>query len=236
MIAQGTDGCSRGFLMEGVMAGDNMLDFVDLAKSAVERSPSLIDWIRSWSESNLVPLSPEGWFEKGHGMAGGAKDDRGVWIPAHVSKGHTFLWTPPPAAADVALEELCKARHKRTDTYHVVAIPRLMQPRWRRLFNKVCDFTFAVSPGSSFWPDAMFEPLWVGVVLPFTHHRPWCLKRAPKLVEMGRDLREVLPESEAKARNILCQLWSLPRRLATMPEHMASGVLHMPRPRKVSHC
>jgi hypothetical protein len=28
-------------------------------------------------------------------------------------KPGTFLWAPPPAAADAALEELCKARHKR---------------------------------------------------------------------------------------------------------------------------
>ena len=36
MIAQGTDGCSRGSLMEGVMAGEDMLSFVDLGQSAVE--------------------------------------------------------------------------------------------------------------------------------------------------------------------------------------------------------
>jgi len=229
MIAQGTDGCSRGFLMEGVMAGDNMLDFVDLAKSAVERSPSLIEWIRSWSVADLKPLSPEGWFEEGHGISGGTKDRRGVWIPNHMPKGRTFLWTPPPAAADVALEELCKARHKRTDTYHVVAIPRIMQPRWRRLFNKVCDFTFSVSPGPSFWPDGMFEPLWVGIVLPFTHHRPWCLKRAPKLLSMARELREVLRSGDGEGRDVLRQLFDLPKRIAPLSERVASGVLHMPR-------
>ena len=31
MIAQGRDGCSRGSLMEGVIAGADMLSFVDLA-------------------------------------------------------------------------------------------------------------------------------------------------------------------------------------------------------------
>ena len=43
MIAQGTDGCSRGSLMEGVMAGKDMLSFVDLAKLRVERHPALLD-------------------------------------------------------------------------------------------------------------------------------------------------------------------------------------------------
>ena len=43
MIARGTDGCSRGFLMEWVMAGQDMLHFVDLAKSAVEQHPGVLD-------------------------------------------------------------------------------------------------------------------------------------------------------------------------------------------------
>ena len=45
-IAQGTDGCSHGYLMEGVMVGKEMLSFVDLAKSAIDRCPKLLDWIR----------------------------------------------------------------------------------------------------------------------------------------------------------------------------------------------
>ncbi len=36
MIAQGTDGLSRGIYLEGVMAGDSMLSFINLAKSALE--------------------------------------------------------------------------------------------------------------------------------------------------------------------------------------------------------
>ena len=61
MIAQGIDGCSRGSLMEGVMAGKDMLAFVDLEKSDVECSPTLLDWIRGWTGSTgLEPLTPEG--------------------------------------------------------------------------------------------------------------------------------------------------------------------------------
>jgi hypothetical protein len=126
------------------------------------------------------------------------------------------------------MEELSKARHKRTDTFHLVAIPRLMAPRWRRLFNKVCDFSFVVSPGTSFWPEGMFEPLWVGIILPFTHHRPWCLKRAPLLVEMGVELRRLLPESEASAGTLLRKLCNLPKRLSSVPKRVACGMLHMP--------
>jgi hypothetical protein len=84
MILQGTDGCSRGSLMEGVMAGADMLTFVDLARGGVDRHPELLDWIRTWTQSPLlVPLTPEGWFEEGHGITGGEMDSRGVWIPRH---------------------------------------------------------------------------------------------------------------------------------------------------------
>jgi hypothetical protein len=67
-----------------------------------------------------------------------------------------LLWA---AVVDVAMEELLKSRHKRTDLFHVVVIPRLMAPRWRRLFNKVCDFSFVVLPGPSFWPLDMYKHL-----------------------------------------------------------------------------
>ena len=229
MIAQGTDGCSRGSLMEGVMAGFDMLSFVDLARTALQRCLGLLDWLRAWTgRPALKALTPEGWFDEGHGVTGWAKDAHGVWMPKHGPRWQLFLWAPPPAVADAALEELLKARHKRTDTFHVVVIPRLMLPRWRRLFLKVCDFTFELSPKFSFWPPAMYEPLWVGVVLPFTHHRPWCLKRAPVLVEIGVRLREVLASGQGDGRDLLRKLLSLPERLAAVSDGVARGMLHVP--------
>ena len=235
MIAQGTDGCSRGTLLEGVMAGQNMLSFVDLDKSAIERFPPLLGWIRDWTgNADLAPLRPEGWFEKGHGIVGGEKDSNGVWIPRHGPKGQTFLWAPPPAVADAVLEELLTARHKRTDTFHVVAVPRLMLPRWRRLFHKACDFSFEVPAGHRFWPDTLFEPLWVGVLLPFHRFQPWSLKASPVLVELGGDLRRLLSAGDFDGRDVLRKLWRLPRRLAALPERLARGVLRLPRRGNVS--
>ena len=139
-----------------------------------------------------------------------------------------FLWTPPLAAADDALEELCKARHKQADTFHVVAIPCLMNTRWRRLFKKVSDFTFSVSPGTLFWPTDMYEPLWVGIVLRFTHHRPWCFKQAPLLVALGRDLRAILTSCESDAMNLLSKLLQLPRWIAPVLGLLACGMLCVP--------
>ena len=42
MISQGTDGCSSGFLLEGVVACNNMLNLDDLGKDAMECHPSLL--------------------------------------------------------------------------------------------------------------------------------------------------------------------------------------------------
>ncbi len=72
MIAQGTDGGSRGSLLEGVLSGKPILDFVDLGKSAVERHHPLLEWIREWTnDPTLCPLTPEEWFVEGHGICGG---------------------------------------------------------------------------------------------------------------------------------------------------------------------
>jgi hypothetical protein len=96
MIAQGMDGYSRGSLMEGVMAGADMLTFVDLARSGVERHPLLLDWVCAWTEQpGLEAFTPEGWFKEGHGITGGAVDPHSVWIPTHGKKDQVFLWASP---------------------------------------------------------------------------------------------------------------------------------------------
>ena len=129
MIAQGTDGLSRGMMCEGVMAGKDMLDYIDIAKSASHRHPALVDFMRTWTElPQLHPLREEEWYMEGHGICGGRKDDHGIWIPCHAPNGQVYWWDPPPVIASVALEEAMKAKHKRTDAYHIFSIPRLYTP------------------------------------------------------------------------------------------------------------
>ena len=206
-----------------------MLSFVNLAKSAFHRSPKLLDWIQSWClDSNIKPLEPEDWFERGHGIVGGKKDRRGVWIPDHEPSGQTHMWAPPPAAVDAALEQLAMSRHKCMDTCHIVVIPRLFVPRRRRFFHTVVGVNFSVPPGRHFWPTNMFEPLWISIVLPFYRQSPWQLGRAPLLVDMGRDLHRMCSEGEPSAGNLLRKLCKLPRRLAKLPPSVARAVLRMP--------
>ena len=71
MIAQGTDGVSRGYLGQGVMAGDTMTLHIPVHLSAIERSPTdLVPWIRSWSEEESILLDEAGWFQTGHDIEG----------------------------------------------------------------------------------------------------------------------------------------------------------------------
>ena len=73
MIAQGTDGLSRGNFNEGIMQGKSMMSFVPLAQSAVTRSPTLKGWTESWLEVLGVPIEwmePADWFVRAHGIKG----------------------------------------------------------------------------------------------------------------------------------------------------------------------
>ena len=66
------------------MAGEVMLNFVDLGKDAIGHHPPLLDWVCSWTERDeLKPLTLEEWYEEGHGITGGQDDKHGVWIPTH---------------------------------------------------------------------------------------------------------------------------------------------------------
>jgi len=147
MIKQGTDSLSRGDLAEEVMTGCSILDFVPLNKSALDHQPGLVAWLTSWIPSkNPVFLTPQDWFDIGHGIQGGAPDSEGVWTP-HEVPFDWMVWSPPPALADTALDELEVSRHKRKHINHVRVMPRLMTYCWQKRLSKICDLVFSIPPG-----------------------------------------------------------------------------------------
>jgi hypothetical protein len=146
MIAQVTDGVSRRLLMEGVTTGLDMLSFMPLHLSATDRRPETIPWILSWLGENAEILTPDQWFTRGHGHDGGYYDDRGFWR-LKISPGK-FVWLPPPAAADGAVEELHKSMIKQRDSTHVFICPQLLTPQWQRQLNKACDLVVFMNAGS----------------------------------------------------------------------------------------
>jgi hypothetical protein len=95
MISQGPDGLSQGDMLTGVMGGADMLTFIPLVFTAIERQPELMEWVDSWwGTGNNSGLTPEGWY-------------------AGSSRIGMYVWCPPPAAADAALEQLYKCHFKR---------------------------------------------------------------------------------------------------------------------------
>lgn len=225
MIAQGTDGVSRGCLSQGVMGGEAMTAFIPIHQSAVERSPRLLPWVRSWSGSASLLLTPEGWFQEGHDIDGWLADGRDQLERPRLAENRTYIWSPPPYAADVAIAELRKARIKRQTSSHIVIVPRLCCSLWMKQLYRTSDIVFQVLPGSEFWTKEMHEPILIGILFPFLRSRPWQLRGTPKMFAVGRQLRGMPEDSEMDRRNLLCKFWTQCHELRYMSETVVRRVL-----------
>ena len=151
-------------------------------------------------------LTPEEWFERGHGLVGGSKNTDNIWIPNYTKE--FLLWIPPPAAADVAIKLLAHSRHFNPYTSHVFVCPRLMTYTWRKMLLKTADSVFYVSPGCrSFWSCDMHETLTVGILVPFLLKNPWQLRRSQKILELERELRGVWKRKDRDERIVLRKFW-----------------------------
>ena len=225
MIGQGSDGLSRGNLTEGVMMGRSMMSYVPLSKSALERSEGLEDWIRSWAGTTLETLTPDDWFLRGQGIAGFALDEMSHMMPTY--RAGAFLWSPPPAVALTAIEELRRSRHKRLHNLHIFVCPRLMTNRWRRLVLKEADCVFEVPVGTpGVWEKEMHEPLLIAICLPFLSHSPWKIGGTPRVLALERRLCRMWSDATGDPRLILRELLKLPRRLSGVSAELVRRVLY----------
>jgi hypothetical protein len=108
MIDQGTDGLSRADHSQGAVTGRDIRHGVPLNESAFARSKGLEEWLgKALRGLGFTTLSSEGWFTTGHEYG-------------------NHVWVPPPAAYDVVVEQLGKARLKRPESAHLIVVPRLM--------------------------------------------------------------------------------------------------------------
>jgi hypothetical protein len=199
MILQGTDGISRGDHAEGVMVGKPMLEFVPLNLNALERSPSLVDWVNT----TLVPegfllLDPKGWFSDAHANG-------------------NFLWTPPPAAADAMVEQLGKARHKQPHCCHIIIVPRLLTGMWRRAMRREAD-CYTCLLECNIWPTHCCEPLLVFFCLPFRVEEPCLSERQSLLAKYeGSLLRSGMWKADSVwVRSVLCEFLRKARALCPL--------------------
>jgi hypothetical protein len=208
MISEGTDGLSRGDLSAGVMLGTNILTYVPLHQDALARDPSLVAWVQSWYPDHHPNwLSPDAWYDQGQTC-------------------NHCIWTPPPAAADAALELLARSKHKRPYHQHIMLIPRLLTSHWRKLLSKVCDLVFTVPVGTDVWPRSHHEPLLVGIAFPLIIHRPWRLRGSKLMDSADRDLRHLQTTTPQWGGTLLRELFLCTGGLDQLSEGVVWSMLH----------
>jgi len=211
MVAQGADGLSRGDLTEGIMQGASIESFIPLHLSALDRLPALLSWVQSWCPMpSITLLAPNDWFERGHGILGGHVTTSGTWHP-HETHEPWLLWTPAPAAASTALDELQSSRHKCSHLNHIFICPRLFTQAWRRKLHRVADIVIELPAGCRpVWPLAMHEPLLIGLTLHLAACYPWHLRVTPQLLDLDRALHGVWRDPQQDEGPLLRQLCLLP--------------------------
>jgi hypothetical protein len=208
MMAQGTDGLSRGVAWER----DNPLSFVPLHLSPCDRDPQLLPWVASWIPPRVLfhPLLAEEWFTIGHGWSGQATTIDGFWYPTPATEVTVIVWHPALAAAEAALEELCLSRHKRPYLRHIFLCPRLFTHAWHKRLFKFADMVFYLSsrflPGV--WTSAQHEPVIVGIFLPLLNRPPWCAKGTPPVLAIQHRLRTAFATRDSNLYLVLSDVWS----------------------------
>jgi hypothetical protein len=95
MIAQGSNGLSRGDFSSGVMNGQHFLDQLPLDETALECQPELNNKLLACLLGNDWKFaSTEDWFHQVF------QYPKAKWI-----------WNPPPYLAKTAIERMCEVKH-----------------------------------------------------------------------------------------------------------------------------
>ena len=214
MIAQGTDGLSCGDLDNGVLAGDSMLLHVPLNVSALDRQPQLRSFFLGSVPESWEILTPESWFDEA--LSGC------LWDNSSQISACRWMWFPPPAAADVALEQLCESKHIQPHSCHVFASPALMSNRWRKKLGKGCDVVFTLPVGIDLWPRGEHEPIIVGLTCPLLSCSPWQVKfRRDRCEALGSALSEMWATRPQRAGDLLRKFWTQALGEAAVPRLLA---------------
>jgi hypothetical protein len=200
MIAEGSDGLSRADHGEGVMLGKDIRTFIPLHLDPVVREPKVGDWISDVTRGlDFQHLQPSGWFDDAH------------------SDGN-FVWTVPPAAGEVVVEQLGFIRLKRPSSMHLIIIPRLMTGRWRRHLSRGTDGYSRLEDKEVWNLTRHYEPLLIFLCLPFRSADPKLQERSRLVDRFKRAMYDQrVPEiPSARRRDILCQLFCDARRLCPL--------------------
>ena len=201
MISQGTDGLSRGDRNAGIMAGESMLSFIPLHRTAIQQSEMLLPWVKSWAggdderKCEIVTLECEDWYNP-------------------IITNNVYLWVPPPAVADVACELMAQAIHKNPYATHIFLCPRLMTARWMRLVLKATDATWRIPAGSHIWHTTNHEPLVLSIYFSLSREKPWRHNRCNQFGHESKIVQTVLSRCTTESGIALRKLLTRTRHLA----------------------
>jgi len=192
MIAQGSDGLSRGDFSSGVMNGQHFLDHLPMDESALDRQPELKNKLSACLPGNDWKFATtEDWFYQVF------QEPNGRWI-----------WSPPPALAKAAIEQMCEAKHIFPNSSHVFMCPALWTGTWRKTLGKVADTMFSMTAGSYLWPTVMFEPLTIAFLAPLLSSSPWSVRRSEHVAAWTSQMRKVQYENRRPFRSKMREFWS----------------------------
>ena len=137
----------------------------------------------------------------------------------------TFVRSPPPAACNVAIQELRKARIKKWDSTHIILVPRLMTPMWlKQLYNDVIwllKSRHLVTTGT-----LTYKPCVIGFCFPFLSHFPWQIRSNPKMFSLHRTLQQVWEEDQVSSGFVLHKFMLASRRFPHMQENVVRNMLY----------
>ena len=184
-----------------------MLEFKPLNDSALQQSPSLKYWIESWNED--VFHDKIEWVWRGQNISGLRENTDGIAMPRYSSG--TMVWDSPPAGALFAIENLRQSRHKRQQSFHILA------GEWRKNVLKAANLIVEIPAGHEAWPYEMHESLTLDLFSPYLSRKPWELRRSKFMVEMERSLQGVLKKSDSPGRSLLSELCHHTKFLESMP-------------------
>jgi hypothetical protein len=200
MIAEGTDGLSRADHGEGVLLGKDIRFFIPLHLDPTVREPKVSEWISDVTRGlDFKVLKPSGWFDDAHNDG-------------------NFVWTIPPAAAEVVVEQLGFVRLKRPNSMHILIVPRLMTGRWRKHLTRGTDGYSRLEDKDVWDLSSHHEPLLIFVCLPFHSAKPKLQERSRLLDRISRTLYEQrVPQTRSgRRRDILRQLFWEARKLCPL--------------------
>jgi hypothetical protein len=156
------------------MAGADFLKFLPLNETALERQPHLKSMIRGWLSDDWKFATMQDWFHEVF------KDPNGA-----------FIWSPSPALACVAVDQLCEVKHIFSNSKHVLICPSLMTGYWQKQLGKLADTLFTIKENTRVWRKGMHEPLTIAFVCPLLSESPWKASRLDHLVDWEAKMSKV---------------------------------------------